>query len=93
MRPGSVLIRDFCQVTQFQAFEGEVVESFAEVGTIQFTDAERGAGVFIVRRASADDRVSLCISLAEDGDVEVLVSAVVAREMLTLMEAALRSSG
>jgi len=67
------------------------MESFTEVGTIQFTDAEGGAGVFIVRRSSTDGRVSMCLSLLEDGDVEVFVSVDVAREMLALIEAAIRS--
>lgn len=68
------------------------MKSFSEVGTIQFTDAERGAGVFIVRRTSAGDYISLCLSLAEDGDVEALVSVDVAREMIALMQAAILSN-
>ena len=61
------------------------MESFDEIGTIRFTDAEGEEGVLIVRKSSSGSLVSLCLSMREGGDVETVLTMEIAREAFDLL--------
>ena len=61
------------------------------VATIQFTDVVSGdAGVAIVRLT--DRAVGLCLSLKQDGDVEVFLSNSDASHLVAALNAAIQQS-
>lgn len=59
---------------------GASITMMKEIATINFQDADSDEEAVAVVRASANG-VSLCISLANDGDIEVMFSSSIADKL------------
>lgn len=61
-----------------------------EIATIQFTDVESHKAGCLIARASKD-RIGLCVSLQQGGDIEVFLNIADGKRLLKALQTAISS--